>query len=136
MLKSNSKKAAENIGNYIMADFDYLQERAEYRGFTLDVEDKNAVLAFIYTIFLEEKSGEFNRYRNVNIYNIFRDWASGLALGNLFCYYYNRSAVDDLGAILEETPEEKERYTESDAEEMLTRLIFREVTRAYNKVAF
>ena len=136
MLRSNSKKAAENISNYIMADIDYLQERAEYRGFTLDAEDKNAVLAFVYTIFLEEKRGEFNRYRNVNIYNIFRDWASGLALGNLFCYYYNRSAVDDLAGILEETPEEKERYTESDAEEMLTRLIFREVTRAYNRTAF
>ena len=136
MLRSNSKKAAENISNYIMADIDYLQERAEYRGFTLDAEDKNAVLAFVYTIFLEEKRGEFNRYRNVNIYNIFRDWAAGLALGNLFCYYYNRSAVDDLAGILEETPEEKERYTESDAEEMLTRLIFREVTRAYNRTAF
>ena len=136
MLRSNSKKAAENIANYILEDIEYLQERAEYRGFTLDAEDKSTVLAFVYTIFLEEKSGELNRYRNVNIYNIFRDWASGLALGNLFCYYYNRSAVDDLGAILEETLEEKERYTESAAEEMLTRLIFREVTKAYNRTAF
>lgn len=137
MLKTNSKKATENIRNYIIEqDIDYLQERAEFRGFTLDAKDTDTALAFIYSIFLEEKRGEFNRYRNINVYNIFQEWASGLALGGLFCYYYNRSAVEDVAGILEETAEESARYTESQAEELLTRLIFREVTRAYNKTAF
>ena len=61
---------------------------------------------------------------------IFKDWAQGLALGGLFCYYYNRSAKDDLGAILEESEAEKAKYTEQEAEEMLTRLIYRELEKA------
>ena len=136
MLKTNSKKAAENIRKYIMEDFEYLQERAEYRGMELDENNVDQVLAFAWSIFKEEKSGEINRYRFINEYQVFKDWASGLALGNLFCYYYNRSAVDDLGDILEESAAEKAKYKEGDAEELLTRLIYREMTRAYNKTAF
>ena len=136
MLRSNSKKAAENIRKYIMEDFEYLQERAEYRGMELDENNVDQVLALAWSIFKEEKSGEINRYRFINEYQVFKDWASGLALGNLFCYYYNRSAVDDLGDILEESSAEKAKYKEEDAEELLTRLIYREMTRAYNRTAF
>ena len=64
---------------------------------------------------------------------IFEDWARGLALGNLFCYYYNRSAKDDLGKILEESEEEKAKYTEQEAEELLTRLIYREMENAHRR---
>ena len=136
MLRTNSKKAAENIRKYIMEDFEYLQERAEYRGMELDENNVDQVLALAWSIFKEEKSGEINRYRFINEYQIFKDWASGLALGNLFCYYYNRSAVDDLGNILEESAAEKAKYKEEDAEELLTRLIYREMNKAYNKTAF
>lgn len=136
MLRTNSKKAVENIRKYIMEDFEYLQERAEYRGMELDENNVDQVLALAWSIFKEEKSGEINRYRFINEYQVFKDWASGLALGNLFCYYYNRSAVDDLGNILEESAAEKAKYKEEDAEELLTRLIYREMTRAYNKTAF
>ena len=136
MLRTNSKKAAENIRNYIMEDLEYLQERAEYRGMELDENNVDQVLALAWSIFKEEKSGEINRYRFINEYQVFKDWASGLALGNLFCYYYNRSAVEDLGNILEESAAEKAKYKEEDAEELLTRLIYREMTRAYNKTAF
>ncbi len=136
MLRTNSKKAAENIRKYIMEDLEYLQERAEYRGMELDENNVDQVLALAWSIFKEEKSGEINRYHGINEYQVFKDWASGLALGNLFCYYYNRSAVDDLGDILEESAAEKAKYKEEDAEELLTRLIYREMTRAYNRIAF
>ena len=136
MLRTNSKKAAENIRKYIMEDFEYLQERAEYRGMELDKNNADQVLALAWSIFKEEKSGEINRYRFINEYQVFKDWAAGLALGNLFCYYYNRSAVEDLGNILEESAAEKAKYKEEDAEELLTRLIYREMNRAYNRTAF
>jgi hypothetical protein len=136
MLRTNSKKAAENIRKYIMEDLEYLQERAEYRGMELDENNVDQVLALAWSIFKEEKSGEINRYRFINEYQVFKDWASGLALGDLFCYYYNRSAVEDLGNILEESAAEKAKYKEADAEELLTRLIYREMTRAYNRTAF
>lgn len=54
-------------------------------------------------------------------------------MGNLFCYYYNRSAVDDLGEILEETDEEKAKYSEQQAEELLSRLIYREMEEAHRR---
>jgi len=136
MLRTNSKKAVENIRKYIMEDFEYLQERAGYDGITLEENNADQVIAFAWSIFKEEKSGEINRYRGINEYQVFKDWASGLALGNLFCYYYNRSAVEDLGNILEESTAEKAKYKEADAEELLTRLIYREMKRAYNRIAF
>jgi exopolyphosphatase/guanosine-5'-triphosphate,3'-diphosphate pyrophosphatase len=42
---------------------------------------------------------------------------------------YNRSEVDDLGEILEETESEKKRYTEREAESFLTRLIYNEIKK-------
>ena len=60
----------------------------------------------------------------------FESWAAGLPSILDTCYYYNRSAVDDLGAILEETEAEKEKFTESDAESLLSRLIYRELVNA------
>ena len=44
-------------------------------------------------------------------------------------YFYNRSAVDDLGEVLEQSEREKVKYTEREAELMLTHLIYRELKR-------
>ena len=46
-----------------------------------------------------------------------------------YCYWYNRSAVDDLGNILQQTSEKKAKYTEGQAEKELTRLIYREIIK-------
>lgn len=71
---------------------------------------------------------DFRYYRN-NEFAAFADWCAGLPGVLNTCYYYNRSAVDDLGAILEETSEEKARYTEEQAEKTLTTLIYRELKK-------
>ena len=130
MIRSNSKKAVENIREYIMQDSDYIAERADG---AIDESNVDAVLSYAFGCFREEMGWRIARNYNFASYAIFEDWARGLALGGLFCYYYNRSAVDDLGAILEETEEEKAKYTEAQAENMLTRLIFREMEKAYRK---
>lgn len=128
MIKSNSAKARQNVRQYILQDADYLNERAEFDGVKLNTEDE--MLAFAWKCFEEEKKGDIEKnYHNPN-FGIFLDWARGLPLGGLFCYYYNRSAVDDLGAILEESEEEKAKYTERQAEEHLSRLIYRELEDA------
>lgn len=130
MLKSNSKKAIENIRDYIMTDADYIAEQSNY---TISEDNKEAVMLMMWDCFKDEKRYEIERNYHCASYPIFKDWASGLALGGLFCYYYNRSAVDDLGAILEETEAEKAKYSESEAEEMLTRLIYRELRNNWEK---
>lgn len=133
MLKTNSKKAAENIRAYIM------------NGFTPEnytdnpPEDFPEIARFILATFKSEKYNtpeDFRYYRN-NEFAAFADWCAGLPSILDTCYYYNRSAVDDLGDILEETDEEKARYTEKQAEKTLTMLIYRELKkgrRSYEKI--
>ena len=120
MLKSNSKKARENIKKYILDNF-------TPDGYTeTPPTETREIMRFIYNCFISEKFSIENekRYYKYNEFNAFVDWCAGLPSVLDTCYYYNRSAVDDLGAILEETETEKSKYTESDAEKMLTYLIY------------
>ena len=125
MLKTNNKKARENARNYIIAGF-------TPEGYTDNPPQESPEIArFILATFRNEKyhlPQDFRYYRN-NELAAFADWCAGLAGVLDTCYYYNRSAVDDLGAILEETEEEKAHYTEEQAENTLTFLIYRELVK-------
>lgn len=119
MLKTNSKAARENIRNYIMEHFD---------GTNYDIETPETfqeVARVIYNTFKAEKQDN----RPYTEIELFLDWCAGLPSILDTCYYYNRSAVDDLGAILDQTEEEKNRYTETQAEKLLTTLIYREIKK-------
>ena len=131
MIRTNSKKAIENVRTYIMQDQDYLDERAEYEGKKLSTVDE--YLAYAYECFMDEFKYRLEQNYGCACFVIFEDWARGLALGGLFCYYYNRSAKDDLAELLEENEEEKAKYTEQEAEECLTRLIYREMENAHRR---
>lgn len=122
MLKTNSKKAMENIRTYIEENFDCT-------GYELEKEPETfkEKALFILKTCREEK---FYSSGNMSDYEIFKHWCQGLPSLLDTCYYYNRSAVDDLSEILEETEEEKTRYTETEAEEKLTYLIYRELKKA------
>ena len=123
MLKTNSKKARENIRAYIVNNFDPC-------GYTeTPPESWPGIAAYIMETFRAElfNSENIRRYYRYNESSAFFAWAAGLPSILDTCYYYNRSAVDDLGAILEETESEKARYNESDAEKLLTTLIYREL---------
>ncbi len=121
MLKTNSKKVRENIQQYIINNFtpeNYTDEKIE--GF-------ENVAAFILKTFRSEKYStkeDFKYYKGVEAL-AFKDWAQGLPSVLDTCYFYNRSAVNDLGDILEETQEERNKHNESDAEQCLTRLIYK-----------
>lgn len=126
MLRSNSKKALENIRAYILDKFN-----GDNYGIETPDNWKEAAKIIWYT-FSEEKlipEREYNRRRGYSDQRVFEDWAAGLPSILDTCYYYNRSAVDDLAQILEETPEEAAKYSEQDAERMLTYLLFREITK-------
>lgn len=123
MLKTNSKKAVENIRAYIVENF----EPCGY-DFNGNETDFVSVAQFVYNCFIDEKV-KFDR-RRMTEQSLFFEWCSGLPSILDTCYYYNRSAVDDLAVILEETETEKARYTETQAEERLTYLIYREIKKA------
>ena len=125
MLRTNSKAAKANIMAYIREDWDYIAERAEYQNIPLEtIENDTALCGFIWDIFKDEKGYEINR---AGYFKAFEDWAQGLALGGMFDYYLH-SAVNTLGDILEETEEERSRYTEEQAERVLTNLLYREIS--------
>lgn len=125
MLKTNSKQARENIRAYILENF-----TPESYTDTPPTEPRE-IMQFIYNCFISEKFTSENekRYYKYNEYTAFVDWCAGLPSILDTCYYYNRSAIDDLGAILEETETEKARYTEADAEKLLTILIYNTIKR-------
>lgn len=129
MLKTNSKQARENIRNYIIKNFDA-------SGYTETPPEKwEDIARFILETFESEKyySLEFIRAHKMRYLDVFIDWCAGLP-SVLKTKYYLNSAVDILGAILEETESEKARYTEMAAEKMLSSLIYMELLRGAKNV--
>lgn len=127
MLKTNCKKALENIRAYILDRVD-VSGYDEYK----QPETWQEAAKIVYQCFMEEKRLPSLRYearRGMSEQESFIDWAQGLPSVIDTCYYYNRSAVDDLGAILEETEAEKSRYKEADAERLLSCLLYREIVK-------
>ena len=125
MLKTNSKKTRENIRAYIADNF----TPENYTN--TPPETFQEISTFILHCFRSEKyhtPEDLRYYHSERI--AFLDWCSGLPSVLDTCYFYNRSAVDDLGEILEETDEQKARYTEEQAENLLTLLIYNELTKA------
>lgn len=122
MLKTNSKQARENIRAYIVNHFtpeNYTENPPQ---------EFPEISAFILSTFRSEKA-PVGAYARMSESDRFTDWAQGLPSVLDTCYYYNRSAVDDLGAVLEETESEKARFDERAAESLLTSLIYRELVR-------
>ncbi|MBQ1294098.1 MAG: hypothetical protein IIY21_08675 [Clostridiales bacterium] len=124
-LKTNSRKAIENIRKYIIDGFD-----GESHGWE-DAKSFEDVSKCIMTVFYIERGKPLveDRHYFRTYQDAFIDWCSGLPTIIDTCYYYNRSAIKDLGDILEENLEEREKYTEHEAEDLLSYLIFREVLK-------
>ena len=123
MLRSNSKKVIEKVRSYIVDEID-----PDYFGLA-EAPDFLTACKLILTACENEK--QYSRSRSG--FETFRDWAQGLPTALNTCYYYNVSAVNLLADWLEETESEKEKYSESEAEEMITRLIYRELTKGASK---
>ena len=124
MIRSNCKKAIENIRNYIMENTDF----SNY-GMETPTEWKETAQKIMH-IFYEEKVKYDNR--RMPYQQLFDEWCSGLPSVLNTLYYYNRSAVADVAEILEETEAEANKYTETEAERLLTYLIWREIYKACN----
>lgn len=139
MLRTNSKKARENIKKYIVDNFDGTNYAPDYDYIEEAIKDNEAgrrnvdIFSLVAHAIIDTFGREYliphNRYNagKMSTAELFEEWAAGLPSILDTCYYYNRSAVDDLGAILEETEAEKAKYNETQAEQLLTRLIYREI---------
>lgn len=133
MLKSNSKKAIDNIRRYIMEVSEDIREEEENSlCFDYDISDfdgmADCILNDHFYIEYLKNNKEFALHRKT-LQELFTDWAAGLPLNIFDYYYYYADAVEILGDILEETEEERNRFTEEQAAQKLTYLIFRELTK-------
>ena len=123
MLRSSSRAVVAKIHQYIVDGID-----PEYFGLP-EAPDFPETCKLILQACEDDKF--YNRIRSG--LDTFRDWAQGLPTALNTCYYYNVSAVNLLADWLEETESEKEKYSESEAEEMITRLIYRELIKGASK---
>ena len=124
MLRTNSKKVREKIRVYIQEGFD--PEYCDSNPGTYP-EICRAILAEFQRV----KGHEFSR--RVSRQELFEDYLQGLPSILNSMYYYNVSAVDLVGGILEETKEEREKFTESQAAHLMTYLIYSELLKGAEK---
>lgn len=128
MLKTNSKKAVENIRNYIVNIYnDEEQDTKQNAPF-------EEIAKTVYGTFVAQK-WSFEKRHYANEQKAFEDWLQGLPNILDVGYYYNREAKADLQAILEQTDEQASKYTESQSEATLTYLIYREIKKAVERGA-
>lgn len=128
MLKTNSKKAVENIHNYIVSIYnDEEQDTKQNAPF-------EEIAKTVYNAFVEQK-WSFEKRRYANEQKTFEDWLQGLPSILDVGYYYNREAKADLQAILEQTDEQANKYSKTQSEQLLTYLIYREIKKAVERGA-
>ena len=116
MLKTNSRQAIENIRCYIMASWN-IEPGEEERTWKETKED--IMKSFISQAYNSEYERRQNRQE------AFKNWLCGLPRGlgdHVLC-----KGIETLRKILEETTEEANRFSEAQAQEELSYLIYREV---------
>lgn len=122
MLKTNSKKVTQKIKNWVI-------ENSDFEGYdNLPVKSPSSFADYaanLYFIFKKEKSDPI-----LSEQSNFICWLAGLPASiNSADYYYNNSSVAILADILEETPEEKSKFDELEAERMMSYLIYKAIIK-------
>lgn len=128
MLKTNNKKAINNLKIYIInhcdfSDYDCIKQPKN--------EDFKEYAKAIYQDFIDCAYSTINdkKYFNFNEFNAFIYYMSGLPSHGLGDYYCGYNANNILGDILEESEEERNRYSKDDSEKLLTYLIYRTIKK-------
>ena len=131
MLKTNSKQVKEKIRKWISDNFD----ASSYDREELNNSDIEKQIQFIAYICWVELGHEVKRL-GYTFQEMFINWCSGLpSLLNTASYYCYNSAVALVGDILEQTKEERSKYDETDAERLMSYMIYKEVASDLFRVA-
>lgn len=116
MLRTNSKQAIKNLRAYIMDSWN-LEPEEQGRTWAETQE------AIIESFKQQAYSSEYDRRQNRQ--EAFKNWLAGLPKG--LGDFYLCQAVKDLGNILDQTEAERNKYSEDQACNTLSYLIYREV---------
>lgn len=132
-MKTNCKKAVENIKNFILENFDPVgagYEEYYYFESIPDSEKWEECKKIIKKVVYNEKIKNDLRILHKNYINYklyFTEWCQGLPSILNTDYYVEPIAKKIIMEILEESEEEAEKYTEEEAETLLTYLLYREI---------
>lgn len=135
MLRTNSKKAMENIRKEIADSYEAANEYYTFEGREAKT-NFNDICSDILEAFRIEKLENDCYYiaGRASKSEMFIDWMQGLPTAfPVADDIFLRSAVDFLGTVLEETEEEKNRYTDEKAEKLACSLLFRELEKGARK---
>lgn len=124
MLRTNSKQARINLRKYIM------EHVGDVDLYTDDFDE------LCYNILARAaKEIKINGNWSELTYEDFERWSQGLPTA-LDTTYYLGKAINDLGDILKETEEERSKYIDCEAEQLLTLLIYRELNKGKDRYIF
>lgn len=127
MLRTNSKAVKEKIREYILNHYCKVAEDYKLRP-TEDFDE--AATHIMYYFFLEKV--KLDKRKHFTTYQLFKDWLSGLAILIDTDYFVKPVAKEIVAEWLEESETEKDKYTESQAEDLITKLLFRELYPYYD----
>lgn len=115
-----TKQTKENLRIYITDNYDPSNYDLD------DCRDFSCIAKNILETFRSEK-----RYSNYYFeFNKFEDWCQGLPSILDTCYYYNRSAADDLVFLFPDNENEINKLSDEQAQKLLTKIIYRALKEA------
>lgn len=131
MRRTNSKETMEAIKKEIMESYEAAEEYYTYDGEEAKTE-YNDICKDIMTAFENEKCKYDSMYRagRISKQDLFMDWMQGLPSAlPLADDIFLGSATEWLGKILDQTEEEKARYSDDKSEKLSCCLIYREIAK-------
>ncbi len=126
MLRTNSKEVKRRVRRYILASYEC--GMIEYDNNNVDITDfKQVSDSIMYYFNLEYLHYNVDYARGkISKFEAFEDYCQGLPT-LLGCEYYLGNAVELLGRWLDETKSECSKYSQIQAEHLITYLIYREL---------
>lgn len=135
MLKTNSKEVMNRIKNLILESYESAEEYYTFEGRQAQKE-YNDICKDIMNVFYIEKRNNDCRWkaRRISEQDLFYDWLQGLPTAfPVSDDIFLRNAVDFLGNLLDETDQEKKKYTDEQAEKQCCNLLYRELNKHARK---
>lgn len=133
MLKTNSKAVKNKIAEYIFTHFQPYDE--DLNDPTYNFSNISDICLYIWDKFIdvEYASPSQRRFYGFSVQTAFDNWLRGLPSILTPLYLYSSpDAVTTVGDILEQTLEERNKYTETQAENLMNYMIYKFI---YDKVS-
>lgn len=135
MLRTNSKEVMKRIKNIILESYELAEEYYAFEGRQAKTEYNDICKDIMHFFYIEKRNDDcLYKVGRISEQDLFYDWVSGLPSAfPVSDDIFLRSAVDFLGNLLDETEQEKKKYTDEQAEKQCCNLLYRELNKHARK---